>query len=113
MAEADLQGYRRQVLQSGVRPLRAALKRHAIARSVALLANPINHVLLAKASARLFLLLAGLVVASLDRKLGFLFFFLSPVAERIAPPRRFQVEGRELQALPDLDCVLHELALRQ
>src|SRR5262245_40404092 len=50
MAGPNLQGYRRQVLQSGVRPLRAAL---SLARApVALLASPLTTLLLAKAATR-------------------------------------------------------------
>src|SRR6266540_995942 len=69
-----------------------------------------DRALLPKAPARLLLLLAGLVVAALHGEVGFFLLFLGPVPERIAHPRHFQVEDRELQRLPDVDRALHELA---
>src|ERR1700733_11767024 len=69
--------------------------------------------LLSEAAAAEALFLAGLVMAPLHGEVGFLLFFLGPIAERIAPPGLLQIERRQLQVAPDLDGPLPEFPLWQ
>src|SRR3954469_20919078 len=91
-------------------PLRRMDSGFAVSRRAGMTVRTAQFASLPEPFAALLLLLAGFVVAALHGKVRLPLFLLGPVAERVAPPRRFEIERWKLQALPESDRALHELA---
>src|SRR5262249_43684020 len=78
-----------------------------------LLCGVTDRMSLSEAPPGLLLLIASFVVAALHGEVGLLLFFWCPVAQRVAPPGRLEIQRWQLQAAPEFDGALHEFALGQ